>query len=192
MNNHITVCIPSIPSRAPCLYKRALPSVLSQSIPVSNIAIAVDTERVGAWETRNRTLDMASTEWVGFLDDDDELLPHHFQTLLGVALENTADVVWGWFKVIGGTDPFPMNHGKQWDINNPHAFPITCLVRRSLIIESSARFSSDVHNTGEWGVQDLPFWISLYQAGGKFLAIPDVTWHWHHHRTNTSGLGTRW
>lgn len=191
MSNDITVCIPSIPKRSQYLINRVLPSVLSQSIPVADIAIAMDTERVGAWETRNRALDMATTEWVGFLDDDDELLPHHFQTLLGHAHYHNADVVWGWFNVIGGTDPFPLHRGRQWDVNNPHIFPITCLIRRSFIVNSSARFAPDYDKTGNWDIQDFPFWKSLHEAGAKFLATPDITWNWYHHASNTSGLGTR-
>lgn len=191
MNNEITVCIPSIPRRSQLLTSRAIPSVASQTAPVSSIAVVVDTNRTGAWETRNKTLDMATTEWVGFLDDDDELLPHHFQSLLTAAHQNDADVVWGWFKVIGGTDPFPTHRGRQWDVDNPHIFPITCLIRRSLIKESGARFAPDIHNLGDWRAQDFPFWEALHKAGGKFLAIPDVTWNWYHHTSNTSGLGTR-
>lgn len=187
----ITVCIPSIARRSSLLLSRALPSVFSQSTPVSNIAVYTDHKREGAWEARNKTIEMAKTEWIGFLDDDDELLPHHFSTLLGAALEHDADVVWGWFQVVGGTDPFPAHRGRQWDVNDPHIFPITCLVRRELITQSNARFLPDIHGLGDWHSQDFPFWFSLHSVGAKFLAIPDITWKWHHHGSNTSGLGSR-
>lgn len=173
------------------MYERALPSVFSQTLPVSQIAIVVDHERKGAWETRNTAVKMATTEWIGFLDDDDELLPHHFQTLIQAAHDHNADVVWGWFKVVGGTDPFPGHKGKQWDITNPHIFPITCLVRRDLIVRSKAVFQADPHNSGAWETQDFPFWKSLHDIGAKFLALNEVTWKWYHHGTNTSGLGSR-
>lgn len=191
MDQDITVCIPSIARRSNYLVQRALPSVFAQTTPVSNISIFVDHNRKGAWEARNKTVEMSTTEWVGFLDDDDELLPHHFSTLLKAALENDADVVWGWFQVIGGTDPFPLHRGRQWDVNDPHIFPITCLVRRELIVQSNAKFLPDVNGLGDWGLQDLPFWHSLHSAGAKFLAIPDITWNWYHHGSNTSGLGSR-
>lgn len=192
MSKDITVCIPSIPNRSKYLSERAVPSALAQTLPVSSIAITMDYSREGAWDARNRALSMVTTTWIGFLDDDDELLPHHFQTLMDAAISNDADVVWGWFKVIGGTDPFPAHRGRQWEVSDPHIFPITCLVRNELVVESFARFASDDENTGSWGVQDLPFWMTLHNAGAKFLAIPDVTWNWYHHGSNTSGLGTRY
>lgn len=191
MDQSITVCIPSIPKRLKYLTERALPSVLKQTVPVADIAIATDYNRIGAWDARNRATRMARTEWVGFLDDDDELMPHHFETLLKAATENNADVVWGWFDVVGGTDPFPMHRGRQWDINDPHIFPITCMVRRELIELSGAQFLVDTHNLGDWHAQDFPFWKALYDAGAKFFAIPDTTWKWYHHGENTSGLGSR-
>lgn len=191
MDNSITVCIPSIPSRSKYLYERAIPSVVSQTLPVSNIAVVVDHQRIGAWNTRNKAIQMATTDWIGFLDDDDALLPHHFEILMRTALENKADVVWGWFEVIGGTDPFPSYRGKQWNVNDSHIFPITCLVRRELIVESKAEFKEDMPKHGSWQLQDFPFWKALYDVGANFLAIDDITWKWYHHGANTSGLGNR-
>lgn len=188
MGNGVTVCIPSIQRRSQYLTNRAIPSVLAQTSTVDAISVVLDTEKMGAWGTRNRAISMATTEWIGFLDDDDELMPHHFELLLNTANANNADVVWGWFEVIGGTDPFPMHRGRQWDVNQPHIFPITCLVKRQLILDSNAKFCPDTINSGNWGVQDFPFWKKLHEAGGKFLAIPDTTWKWHHHGENTSGL----
>jgi glycosyltransferase involved in cell wall biosynthesis len=188
----VSVCIPSIPTRKSLLHSRAIPSVITQKYPVSEIAIAIDHEKKGAWETRNNVIKMANSEWIAFLDDDDELLPHHIETLMNAAHEQKADVVWGWFDVIGGSDPFPLNRGRQFDIKDPYAFPITCLVRNSLIKDSKAKFMADEKGFGAWQCQDLPFWESLYNAGGTFLAIPDITWNWHHHGKNTSGLPNLW
>lgn len=188
----VTVCIPSIPPRSGLLHTRAIPSVFRQTHPVSEIAIAVDLNKSGAWENRNNAIKMANSEWIAFLDDDDEFQPHHVGTLLNMAHEQQADVVWGWFEVIGGSDPFPMHRGRQWDVNNVHIFPITCMVRRSLVLDSKATFMPEESNIGAWGIQDFPFWKSIHDAGGKFLAIPDITWNWYHHERNTSGLPNRW
>ena len=188
----VSVCIPSIPTRSDLLKSRALSSVLTQTYSVSEICISLDIKKEGAWENRNNAIKMANSEWIAFLDDDDEFLPHHIGTLLTAAHEQQADVVWGWFDVIGGTDPFPINKSREWDINNPHIFPITCMVRRSLILDANAKFMPDNHNHGAWEQQDFPFWKSIHDAGGKFLAIPDTTWNWYHHRANTSGLPSRW
>jgi glycosyltransferase involved in cell wall biosynthesis len=188
----VSVCIPSIPTRSHLLTSRALPSVFTQTHPVSEIAVSFDLKKEGAWENRNNAIKMANSEWIAFLDDDDEFQPHHVGTLLNAAHEHQADVVWGWFEVIGGSDPFPMHRGRQWSIDTPHIFPITCLVRRSLILDSNATFMSDNQNIGSWENQDCPFWKSIHDAGGNFLAIPDTTWNWYHHESNTSGLPNRW
>ena len=188
----VSVCIPSIPTRSHLLKSRVLPSVLTQTHPVSEICISLDIKKEGAWENRNNATRMANSEWVAFLDDDDEFQPHHVKTLLTAAREQQADVVWGWFDVIGGSDPFPMHRGRQWDVNDPHIFPITCMVRRSLIFDANAKFMPDNHNYGAWEHQDFPFWKSSHDAGGKFFGISDITWNWYHHETNTSGLPGRW
>lgn len=192
MSNIVTVCIPSIPTRSHLLAARAIPSVLAQTHAPTEIAVHIDHERHGAWENRNRTIAMATSEWVAFLDDDDELLPEHLATLLGVANDTGADVTWGWFEVVNGQDPFPQHRGRQWDINDPHIFPITTLVRRSLILDAQASFAPDPDRTGNWGTQDYPFWAALHAAGGTFHGVPDITWRWHHHGKNTSGLPSRW
>lgn len=190
--NNVTVCIPAIPSRLDLLYGRALPSVAAQTRPAAAVAVSVDHHRQGAWWNRNQTLKMATTKWVAFLDDDDELLPCHLEFLTDLANQHDADVAWGWFTVVGGTDPFPQHRGRQWDIADPHIFPITALVNRELVMDTGAEFQGDPNETGNWGVQDLPFWAALWNAGGKFVGAPDITWKWHHHGRNTSGVPTRW
>ena len=174
------------------LLHRALPSVFNQTRRAEAVAISVDRKRSGAWENRNSALSMVSTKWVAFLDDDDELLPNHLEHLLDLAESNNADVAWGWFEVVGGTDPFPQHRGRQWDIADPHIFPITALVNADLVREANAKFCGDPDGTGNWGVQDLPFWAALWNAGGKFIGSDVITWRWHHHGANTSGVPTRW
>jgi len=187
----VTVCIPSIPVRSNLLISRAIPSVLSQTLPPEAVSVVVDHQKEGAWTTRNKAMETVRTKWTAFLDDDDELLPHHLEFLTKFADENSADVVWGWFEVVGGSDPFPMHRGRQWDINDPHIFPITALVRTDLIKDSGARFRGDPNGTGNWGIQDFPFWASLWIAGGKFVGSEEITWKWYHHGRNTSGVPTR-
>lgn len=192
MSTDVTVCIPSIPTRAHLVAQRALPSVSAQTVKPDAIAISIDNERSGAWTNRNKAMAMVQTKWLAFLDDDDELLPHHLEHLLWLAESTNSDVCYGWFEVIGGNDPFPQHRGRQFDIADPHIFPITALVNADLVKSSGACFEGDPGQTGNWGVQDLPFWRTLWDAGAKFMGSETVTWRWHHHVGNTSGLPSRW
>lgn len=186
----ITVCIPTIPPRADLL-ERALRSVMGQTLMPSNIAIAYDTERLGAAATRNRALFTASTEWVAFLDDDDELYPEHLAKLMAHAEATGADVVFPWFDVEGGGDPFPPDfETREYDPAVPHSFPITTLVRRSFAWAVGG-FPPGVHGEVAAG-EDWQFWIAVRDRGAKIRHLSERTWRWHHHGANTGGLPDRW
>ena len=183
----ITVCIPSIPPRK-ALLERAFSSVLSQTAPAASIAVAMDMNKQGAWATRMDAVKMAKTEWIAFLDDDDEFLPHHIETLMRHAEYHKADCVWGWFEVVGGKDPFPHYKARPYNPQQPHIVPITYIARRELLMDGPG-FQADVG--GSWDVQDQPV-LDYIHANGKMIAANDITWRWHHHGKNTSGLPTRW
>lgn len=170
--------------------KRAIQSVMSQSYPALALAISNDIKKEGAWHNRMRALHMAKTEWIAFLDDDDEFLPHHLSTLISTALEHQADCAYGWFQVIGGTDPFPQYRGVQYDPLTSPTVPITYLAKRELLMDSPG-FQIDKDNWGSWVNQDKPV-IDYMFNNGKMIAISDITWNWYHHGKNTSGLPSRW
>jgi glycosyltransferase involved in cell wall biosynthesis len=175
--------------------------VAEQTRPVAQISIAVDTLHEGAPATRNRAMLALETDWVGFLDDDDLLLPLHVEHLLDEA-ESAGDVgmVWGWFTVAGGVDPFPPDfRGRQYEAPDGHCVPITYLVRRDVLRAAWDRmggFQADPDGTGNWGVQDLPIIDTIHAVMAdnrmRSLALPTTTWVWNHHGSNTSGLGSRW
>lgn len=193
MNDPVTTVaavIPSIPQRRELL-QRAVGSIVQQDIDVvTSINVSVDLWGNGAGVTRNRALEaalLAGTEWIAFLDDDDEWMRHHLSTCLGAAELHRADVIIPWFEVLpNGGDPFPQFRGRQWDVDNPHVFPIACLVRTALIVKAQARF--DPMLEPNWMLVDFPFWKALHDHGACFHAIPDSTWNWHHHGRNTSGV----
>lgn len=198
-DQRVTICIPSIPRRSGWLGE-AVESVAAQWHPCQ-VSVAIDHRRDGAWITRNRAvrqvlLDDDPPEWIGFLDDDDFLLPHHVTTLLECARHHDADVVWPWFEVEGGTDPFPGNAPpKMYDPAAPHIFPITYLVRTWALKAAFRRtrgFQADPNETGGWHIQDQPIIDALWRiTDGRFACTPERTWVWRHHASNTSGLPTR-
>lgn len=188
MTTDTTVVIPTIPPRAALLLGRALPSVFCQTLPAAAVVVVPDLRREGAGGPRSRGLASVQTPWTAFLDDDDELLPDHLVVLHAAQHEHDADVVYPWFRVVGGTDPFPEYRGVPWDPASPHIFPITYLVRTEL----AQRFSFPAPLDGRCGGEDRPFIDALNAAGAKIVHVDVVTWLWHHDSGNTSGSPTRW
>lgn len=191
MQRDVTVVIPSIAPRRRLL-TRAVASVAAQEQPAAAISVAIDSQHEGAWTTRNRALSTARTTWSAFLDDDDELLPHHLQFLLDMADEHGLDLVWGWFSVVGGVDPFPQHRGRQYDPAEPSIVPITYLARTELLHDAVAATGGFVGDEiGAWDNQDYPL-FDYVARHGRHMAFDDKTWLWHHHGANTSGLPDRW
>lgn len=193
----ITVAIPAIPPRVRSgMLDRALRSVWTQERPAAAISVAVDLDRQGAPATRQRALDAVRTEWVAFLDDDDELESFHLKHLLRHAMETDADFVFSWFRIaaygrIYDQDTvFPPGHYLDpWDDAHPRETTITVLVRTGLAKEVGFhRLPDRKENTGEdWGLVQ-----GVMKAGGKISHLVEKTWLWHHDSGNTSGLPDRW
>jgi hypothetical protein len=190
MREGTTAVVPSIPPRR-ALLARAIMSISNQSHPVQAISVAIDNNHEGSGPTRTRAMRAVQTEWTAFLDDDDQWLPFHLELLVRLQHETGADLVCPWFTVIGGgTDPFPMHRGRQWDPKDPHIFPVTVLVRTELVQQCEF----PVHTVDGYGGDDFAVWCQLSEMGAKFHHSPEQTWLWDHSPPggNTSGLPTRW
>lgn len=196
----VTVCIPTIPPRREKL-QVALASVVAQTRPADAIVITVDSDGDGAAPTRNRAWRTATTEYVAFLDDDDEFLPHHLEALMGTAVETDADFVYSWFDHVGWPEWSPerpdalavMRNGQlvhplgvpfgpeQAAHMKRFAFiPITALVRRSALVKSGG---FPLPLSREWprdDCEDWGGWLRLLNTGARFVHHPDRTWRCHH------------
>lgn len=207
----VTVCVPTIPARRDKL-ARAVRSVADQQVGTDvtvAVSVALDEVGDGAAVTRNRAWHEANTEWVAFLDDDDELRPNHVERCLRRALETDADLVYPWFNIhddagndISHQDPLraPVDgcyvspYGIDFDASLRHELmtrnnfiPVTVLVRRSLL-EAVGGFP--VPQTEEWPetcCEDWGLWRRLLNAGARFEHLPRRTWVWYWHGRNTSG-----
>jgi len=172
---------------------RAAASVRAQTIP-AELILARDAHAKGAALTRQCGLDMVETEWTAFLDSDDEMDPDHIERLLACAEETGADYVYPWFRVQGGTDPFPMFFGKPWDDAHPHQTTITILVRTGLARQvgfSAARPGAPQPPDGNRGGEDWHFTLGCVASGARIVHLPRRSWTWWHHGANSSGLPGR-
>lgn len=185
----VTAVIPSIPPRARML-KRALGSVLAQTHPVAGISVAVDVTHAGSALNRNRALSAVTTEWVAFLDDDDQWKANHVERLLATAQETGADVVYPWPEMFGGGDPRPDRWNKPFDadeLRRGSYIPVTSLVRTELAWRCGGFQIPDGSVYDDWG-----FYLALLDHGAKFVHLPERTWIWNIHAGNTSGRSDRW
>lgn len=175
------------------LLTRALDSIWKQTHLPDAVAISLDHYRQGAAITRNKALWMANTEWIVFLDSDDILYPEYLFKVFTHQAATGADVVIPWYEVSGAEDPLICNRGKEWNQEEPHSFPITCLVRLELALKVGGFPVQEP--AGKWCLgEDFPFWIKMGEAGAKFSNITEQLWEYNHNPPggNTSGMGSRW
>jgi hypothetical protein len=173
------------------MLERAATSVRAQTVPVEHV-LAEDIHHLGAAITRAHGLALVETEWTAFLDSDDELDPDHIEQLLACATDTGADYVYPWFRVKGGTDPFPMFFRQPWDDDHPHQTTITILVRTGLAQHVGFHNpppGSTIH--GQRGGEDWHFTLGCLAAGARIVHHPARTWTWWHHSANTSGMPGR-
>lgn len=192
----ITVCIPSIPPRMPLL-TRALASVAQQIVQPEAIIVEIDHDGAGAPATRDRALRKVTTEWVAFLDDDDEMKSHHLETLARCAEAEGADYVYSWYEIVdnfgvnqGDADWVLGHFGKPFDAAVPVQTTITTLVRTK--IAQDVGFALDDVDTGrlingQRVGEDYLFTLGCLDRGAKIVHTPHRTWVWHHDSANTSG-----
>jgi glycosyltransferase involved in cell wall biosynthesis len=188
-----SVCIPTIPPRA-TLLRRALGSVYQQTLPADEIVVVPDVEHRGAAATRNLAVERATSEWVAFLDDDDEFLPQHLELLVQHQSQTGADLVYPWFEIAGGTfDPLGWE-GRPFDpvaLRQANYIPVTVLVRRQLLLDAGGfRNRSDGIGGATW--EDWAAWLALLDQGATFSHLPSRTWRWHHHGEHTRGRADGW
>jgi glycosyltransferase involved in cell wall biosynthesis len=182
-----------------------LMSVAGQSEPPDVIVVAYDTDRSGAAVTRQAGTDRVGTSLVAYADDDDLLHPQHLERLHATLVETGADLVYPWFDVLNGTDPFPQFYGRPWDNGDPHQIPVTFLARTDVIraaggwTEGWDRSSAEdpgVDVDGNRAGEDWHLLLRLVGNGAKIVHLPERTWIWRHWTAgsrvgNSSGLPSR-
>lgn len=189
----ITVVIPAHPPRVRNgMVKRAISSVLAQTLMPAAIIVEIDHHGEGAATTRNRGLQKVTTEWVAYLDSDDQFKPEHLQVLHDCATRTGADVAYSWYEPVGfGSDPLP-HFGKPFDPLHPTQTTITVLERTALAQQVGFRVpAEDTLIDGQRHGEDFQHTVEMIQAGALIVHQPARTWLWNYHGANTSGLPNR-
>ena len=168
----ISVVVPTLPTRTKS-YQRALASIRAQTHPPVDVCVALDMDGNGAAATRNQALGLAKTEYVAFLDDDDQWLPHHLRACARHMALTDVDVVYPGFE---GDDPTGM-FGKAFDpllLLRRNYIPVTVLTRTELV-RSVGGFEARPDENGD-PCEDWGLWLKLLDVGAKFSHLPQRTW----------------
>lgn len=169
----LTLVTATLPERSSFL-REMLSSVTEQTVaPACHIVMRDDGR--GFVDTVNRAVCAVDTEYFCLVDDDDLLLPHHVETLVGNLV---ADIVWTWVRV----------EGRSWNPNRGYEFgalkhgnyiPSNFAMRTSLWRELGGYRSGPQH-------PDWDMLIRCEDAGASFHNVPEITWVYRFHGGNMS------
>lgn len=170
------------------LMLRALRSVSEQTLSPAAVAIEHDHDRSGAAATRNRALEKVGTEWVAFLDDDDELYPNHLKLCARYATLQGVDVAYPGYDC----DDDPVHcFGIPFDaslLKRRNMIPVTTLCRTEKVLEAGGfQPHPDEHGNPN---EDHGLWLAMLERGAKFGHLPVRTWRWN--LGGTKGRPDRW
>jgi hypothetical protein len=202
----VTLLTPTLPGRERML-AQVIRSVQRQTVPCLHRHLA-DTDREGPAPVRNRLLEQVTTEFVGFVDDDDFLFPKHVETCLTALRDSGACVAYPWFRFAHPRGWWPL--GEFLEIQRPdgskvHALgqpfdpaalehnsyiPVT-VVARTECLRKVGGFP--IPETPEWPhdtAEEWGLWRRLVADGHTFVHVPEITWEYRVHGGNTSGRRT--
>ena len=174
---NITVVIPTIAGREDLL-ARAIDSVAAQTHAPVLIEVEEDPDRTGAAATRNRALKRVDTEFVAFLDDDDELFPNHLRVCSRFARLTGVDVAYPGYEAVGD-DPVGC-FGLEFDatlLRRRNFIPVTTLCRTEAVRAANG-FQEHPDENGD-PCEDWGLWLAMLERGSTFGHVPQVTWRWH-------------
>jgi hypothetical protein len=186
----ICVITPTIPPRYREL-TRARASVADQKRPADHHVIVMDFHHQGPGATRNGALAAVETEWVAFLDDDDEFLAHHLRSCEKFAFWSGADVIYpiGVYDTLG-VDPL-RQCGTAFSAHRLRAgnfIPVTTLCRTERVVAVGGFPTGDqVPLMGDQPCEDWGLWLRMLDDGAQFAPLHQVTWRCH---TTTGRYGS--
>lgn len=172
----VTIITPSIEGREELLVE-ATATVISQTEEVAHL-VWLDAAREGPAVCRQRLLDRVQTEWVGFLDDDDLLDPHHVEVLMAL-LDSPArpDLAWSRCRTWNaeGVEAARIMQTMRPDYRalqrdgSRNFIPVTVVARTDSIRAAGGFRAADRY-------EDYELWRRMLGLGQKFVYHPFATW----------------
>lgn len=151
--------------------ERAVPSAEALGVPV------VQTHGTTLHGCRNAGLEQVATEWVVFLDADDELEPGYFQAMIAGAANVRAPSV----RYIRGGNARPPAMPRV--AGHTHTCVADCLTQGNWLVVGSAAPAELVRKVGGWRdfpwSEDWDLWLRCHLAGATFEAIPQAVYRAH-------------
>lgn len=172
----VTIITPTIEGRE-ALLDEAVASVAAQTEPVQHI-VWIDAERVGPAAARNHLLGLVSTEFVGFLDDDDLLDPSHVEQLMTLLATGAslADLAWSRCRTVfaDGVPVIRVGQPMRPDYRllcrqGRNYIPVTVIARTASIRAAGGFDARDRY-------EDYALWCRMLAAGMRFAHLPAETW----------------
>ena len=154
-------------------HERAIPSARALGV---DVAYAYST--TGLHTARNVGLQDVQTEWVCFLDADDELTPGYFDAMA----QGTADVRAPSVSYVRNGRPQAPYMPKV--AGHRHDCTADCLPQGNWLVVGSVARTELLVNVGGWRdfpvYEDWDLWLRCHLAGASIEAIPDAVYraHW--------------
>lgn len=166
---------------------RAVPSAVAQGVPVHQVHLPCGTLA----EARNEALPHIETEWVCFLDADDELEPGYFDAMGQAAADLRAPAV----RYLGGRSrPDTIRHDRARRRPLPtaalprvaghdHDCTGECLAHGNWLVIGTLAPTALVRAVGGfreylWS-EDWDLWVRCWQAGASVEAVPAAVYRAH-------------
>lgn len=184
----ITVCIAAHPARfRNGMLSRAFGSVMAQTHQPQAVLVVNDDGRKGAGWTRRTLIGLVQTEWVAWLDSDDEWMPEHLEKLYRVAVETESVYVYSWFH---GYDPLG-HFGLPFLPCTPHHTTMGILERTDIAKEVGFYDSQQGKFSNEDWLHIVGFSQIACERGLKMTHLAERTWTYHQGHGNSSGQPTQ-
>lgn len=151
---------------------------LAQERAIPSVDVPVITAHAGTLhEARNLGLEDVHTEWVCFLDADDELTAGYFDAMA----QGVADVRAPAVSYVRNSRPRPAYVPKVAGHN--HGCTADCLLQGNWLIVGSVARTDLIREVGGWRdfawSEDWDLWLRCHLAGASIEAIPDAVYRAH-------------